>query len=781
MRRRPRSPILIIGYITLFLGFLLLLFLWSWQRLPLSDTTLSSLVVTSSRISHQFPDPRTTVEKRKEVDEFYIPESEPYLSVDDLFDYGAQEEKGKKGDGGEPFLDDEMGFSDLHGHGRPVGDDDKKRSGGPCRMETCFNFDRCQITGALKVYVYPLDKFVPISSTYEKILNRIMSSHYYTNDPDEACLFVLSIDTLDRDELSHDYVRNVATRLKKLPYWNNGENHIVFNLYAGTWPSYNETELGFNVGKAILAKASMSVEQFRPNFDISLPLFHPSHPDKGDDLGTAVFNEFPTHKQHVIAFKGKRYVYGIGSETRNSVYHLHNADDVIMVTTCKHGKNWKDMKDERCDEDNKEYDKYDYEVLLQNSTFCLVPRGRRLGSFRFLETLKSGCIPVLLSNGWILPFSEVIDWSACTVMGDERALLQILDIVRSIEPEKIFKIKQQTQIIWNQYLSSVERIVDTTFEIIRDRIQKHSARDLLIWNTAPGALNFDMNFADDIDRFPFHHTGNDNSLRPNFTAIIYVHANAAGPKAVGAYSNSALFRLVKNAGKSKHISKIIVMWNSNRAIPRVWPEVPVPLKIKQATSNTVSQRFLSDEEIETDAIFSLDEEILLSPDEMDFAYSTWKLFPDRLIGYQSRSHYWNEPSEMWHYSSKWTNDYSMILTGASIYHAYYNHLYWIKVPPAALLLVESLQNCEDIVMNFLIVRTTRKTPIKLTWKKIPQDSARSQLSPDRFKQRHTCLNDLAEIYGSMPLRRSNVRLDPVLFRDPVSNLRKKYRQVEVQS
>lgn len=95
----------------------------------------------------------------------------------------------------------------------------------------------------------------------------------------------------------------------------------------------------------------------------------------------------------------------------------------------------------------------------------MVPRGRRLGSFRFLETLKNGCIPVILSNGWILPFSEVIDWSACTVMGDERALLQILDVVRSIDASKIFRMKQQTQIIWNQYLSSVERIVDTTFEV----------------------------------------------------------------------------------------------------------------------------------------------------------------------------------------------------------------------------------------------------------------------------------------------------------------------------
>jgi len=83
-----------------------------------------------------------------------------------------------------------------------------------CQMETCFDFGKCE--NDFKVYVYQPDKFVPISTTYEKILNRIMSSPYYTNDPEEACLFILSIDTLDRDTLSHDFVRNLGSRLKKL-------------------------------------------------------------------------------------------------------------------------------------------------------------------------------------------------------------------------------------------------------------------------------------------------------------------------------------------------------------------------------------------------------------------------------------------------------------------------------------------------------------------------------------------------------------------------------------
>jgi len=231
-----------------------------------------------------------------------------------------------------------------------------------CRMETCFDSTRCERHG-FKVFVYPQtdEEGTPLyptpSASYQKILNIIMESRYHTRDPDEACLFVLAIDTLDRDPLSPDFVRNFPLRVQKLPYWDGGRNHVIFNLYSGTWPDYAEETLGFDFGLAILAKASMSSAHFRPGFDVSFPLFHKEHPEKGGDPGFVSGNTFPTHKKHLLAFKGKRYVHGIGSETRNSLYHLHNEKDMVLVTTCKHGKNWKEMKDERCDEDNHNYDR----------------------------------------------------------------------------------------------------------------------------------------------------------------------------------------------------------------------------------------------------------------------------------------------------------------------------------------------------------------------------------------------------------------------------------------
>lgn len=224
-----------------------------------------------------------------------------------------------------------------------------------CRMETCFDFSKCK--NDFKVYIYPSSETEPISAGYSKILASIRESKYYTTIPSEACLFVPSIDTLDRDIRSTEYVNDMKAKIENLPYWNShGTNHLIFNLYSGTWPDYSQ-DLGFDVDQAILAQASFPVEYFRKDFDISLPLFGKTHPQKGGSKGDLQANNFPVQRKYLLAFKGKRYLSGIGSDSRNALYHIHNGNDIILLTTCKHGKDWHKHKDARCDKDNAEYDR----------------------------------------------------------------------------------------------------------------------------------------------------------------------------------------------------------------------------------------------------------------------------------------------------------------------------------------------------------------------------------------------------------------------------------------
>ena len=220
-----------------------------------------------------------------------------------------------------------------------------------CRMDTCFDFSKC--THGFKIYVYPI--LEKVSENYNKILSSIRQSRFYTTDPKEACLFVLSLDTLDRDALSTLYIKGLQEKLDALPLWNGGTNHLVFNIYSGTWPDYTE-ELSFDIGKAMLAKASVPTSTFRHGFDISIPLFPKNHPRKGGARGDLAFNNIPPIRKYTLAFKGKRYLTGVGSDTRNSLYHIHNGQDIVLLTTCKHGKGWEKIMDERCLRDNKEYD-----------------------------------------------------------------------------------------------------------------------------------------------------------------------------------------------------------------------------------------------------------------------------------------------------------------------------------------------------------------------------------------------------------------------------------------
>jgi hypothetical protein len=48
-----------------------------------------------------------------------------------------------------------------------------------------------------------------------------------------------------------------------------------------------------------------------------------------------------------------------------------------------------------------------------------------------------------------------------------------------------------------------------------------------------------------------------------------------------------------------------------------------------------------------------------------------------------------------------------------------------------------------------------------------------------FLQRQACIHDFTVIMGYMPLIKSQARLDPLLFKDQVSNMRKKYKRIEL--
>ncbi|XP_043430049.1 exostosin-like 1 isoform X1 [Prionailurus bengalensis] len=594
--------------------------------------------------------------------------------------------------------------------------------GGGCDWGACFDASKCR-TGGLKVFVHPVAG--PISAAHRKILASIESSRYHTASPEEACLLLfLSLEV-------------PAGECSPVPQqWNGGRNHLVLDLHPAPCPQT------FQLGRAMVAKASPTVDTFRPGFDVALPLLPEAHPLRGGAPG-----RLRQHSPHpgvpLLALAEER-----------GGWRTAGTDP----SACP----W----DGRCEQDRGPEQSHPGGTL-PNATFCLIP-GHRPDALHFLQALQAGCIPVLLSPRWELPFSEVIDWTKAAIVADERLPFQVLAALQEMPLTRVLALRQQTQFLWDAYFSSVEKVTHTTLEIIQDRIFGASAHASLLWNSPPGALLALPTFSTSPSDFPFYHLQRGSRPVGRFSALIWVGAPGQPP-----------LKLIQAVAGSQNCAQILVLWSSEKPPPSRWPETAVPLTVMDG-QRKVSDRFLPHRAISTDAILSLDGHSSVTTSEVDFAFLVWQSFPERMVGFLTWNHFWDEAQGGWGYTAERANEFSMVLTSAAFYHRYYHTLFTHSLPKALRTLADEAPTCVDILMNFLVAAVTKLPPIKVPYGKQHLEATPPLVpgGPEPQPTARDCINQMAAGFGYMPLVSSRLRLDPVLFKDPVSVLRKKYRRLE---
>lgn len=93
-----------------------------------------------------------------------------------------------------------------------------------CTHWVCFNIYRCGHSGhdRITVYVYPFSNHVDenenpavrgISREYYNLIKGIVNSKYYTANPEEACIFIPSLDTLNEERLNVNITSRVLNQL----------------------------------------------------------------------------------------------------------------------------------------------------------------------------------------------------------------------------------------------------------------------------------------------------------------------------------------------------------------------------------------------------------------------------------------------------------------------------------------------------------------------------------------------------------------------------------------
>ncbi|XP_068638007.1 probable glycosyltransferase At3g07620 [Aristolochia californica] len=303
----------------------------------------------------------------------------------------------------------------------------------------------------LKVYVYkdgekpifhqPLLKGIYASEGwFMKLMER--NRHFTVKDPRKAHLFYLPFSTRmlqltlyvshsrNRKYLA-DYLQNYVDRLAaKYPFWNRTRGADHFLVACHDWASY-ETRHQLESTIRALCNADLS-GGFKLGKDVSLPeTYVRSSGNPLEGLGGNPVNQRPT-----LAF----YAGGVHGYLRQALLlYWENKDPDMKIF----GPKFFGIETKKV-----------YIEHMKTSKYCICPRGYEVNSPRIVEAIFYECVPVILSDNFVPPLFEVLDWETFAVFVAEKDIPKLKDILLSIPKEKYLTMqmrvkKVQKHFLWN--------------------------------------------------------------------------------------------------------------------------------------------------------------------------------------------------------------------------------------------------------------------------------------------------------------------------------------------
>ncbi|XP_024179416.1 probable glycosyltransferase At5g11130 [Rosa chinensis] len=213
-----------------------------------------------------------------------------------------------------------------------------------------------------------------------------------------------------------DYVNLIADRY---PHWNRSKGADHFMLSCHDWApgvTKDDPELYANLMR-VLCNANTS-EGFKPIRDVSVPEYN--------ILDKLKLNSFslgqPPDKRSILGFFAGGRAHG---DIRPLLFeHWENKDAEILV----YEKVPKELN---------------YNKLMEQSKFCFCPSGWEVASPRIIESLQSGCVPVIIADNYELPFNDVLDWCKFSLFIPSSRIPEIKTILKGVSDKKYLKMQQR--------------------------------------------------------------------------------------------------------------------------------------------------------------------------------------------------------------------------------------------------------------------------------------------------------------------------------------------------
>ncbi|KAG6407990.1 hypothetical protein SASPL_130992 [Salvia splendens] len=216
-------------------------------------------------------------------------------------------------------------------------------------------------------------------------------------------------------EFVSGYVKLIST---KHPFWNRTQGADHFMLSCHDWgPRASEGNAHlYNKSIRVLCNANSS-EGFNPQKDVSLPEIHLYGGYVNPKL---ISPPRPTIPRPYLAF----FAGGLHGPVRPILLHHWKGRDPDLHIYEYLPKN---------------LDYYDY---MLKSKFCLCPSGYEVASPRIVEAIYAECIPVILSDHYVLPFSDVLRWEAFSLQVNVTEIVRLKEILMAVTEDEFLRLKE---------------------------------------------------------------------------------------------------------------------------------------------------------------------------------------------------------------------------------------------------------------------------------------------------------------------------------------------------
>ncbi|KAF8009923.1 hypothetical protein BT93_J0792 [Corymbia citriodora subsp. variegata] len=289
----------------------------------------------------------------------------------------------------------------------------------------------------LRVFVYPYGHRTPrrLTGKYASegfFFKNIRESRFTTLDPNEAHLFFLPVSChklrgqgASWEDITNkigDYVWAVMLRY---PYWNRtlGADHFFVTCH----------DIGVRAteGIPLLVKNSIRVvcsssynNGYIPHKDVALPKVRLpySYPAGGNDVIT----------RKTLGFWAGR----TDSDVRSALTTVWSSDAELDIQNSR--------KNGTAGKHNKFY----------GAKFCICPGKSEVNSPWIAESIHYGCVPVIMSDYYDLPFNDILDWRKFSVILKESDVYQLKHILQNISDAEFMALHQnlvkvQRHFMWN--------------------------------------------------------------------------------------------------------------------------------------------------------------------------------------------------------------------------------------------------------------------------------------------------------------------------------------------